>query len=95
METLRKPRTDGLPPCDMSVGCSRPVTHIGDKGFVYCAEHARVRRRHSFESCRELRQWELKLIRAGQPVPSYRPVTKAEGARLIAEREAREAPPKF
>lgn len=31
--------------CDMDKGCTNPVTHIGEKGYVYCAAHVE-RRRH-------------------------------------------------
>jgi hypothetical protein len=64
-----------IPRCEMSHDCAQPVTHIGEKGYIYCAGHAADRR---YERTRALRPWELDLIRAGQPVPSYRPITKRE-----------------
>lgn len=54
--------------CDMVNGCPNPVTHIGEKGYVYCAEH--VGRRRGIEHCAR--------IAAGKPLMSYRPITQAE-----------------
>lgn len=58
--------------CDMSHDCHRPVTHIGEKGYVYCAEHAVDRRRCGWERTRQMRTWEVKLIQQGKPLPSYK-----------------------
>lgn len=55
--------------CDMQRDCINPVTHIGEKGYVYCSAH--VGDRKGVERCRRMRVWELKLIQAGQPLPSY------------------------
>ena len=60
--------------CDMTNECTNAVTHIGEKGYVYCAEHAPERR--GYERTRRMRVWERKLIEAGEPLPSYRPVAK-------------------
>lgn len=30
---------NGVLTCDMRADCRKPVTHIDDKGYVYCAEH--------------------------------------------------------
>jgi hypothetical protein len=57
--------------CDMKKDCAEAVTHIGSKGYVYCAEHAVQRRESGHERTRAMRAWELKLIAAGQPLPSY------------------------
>jgi hypothetical protein len=65
-----------IPRCEMSRDCAQPVTHVGEKGYIYCAGHAATRRGH--ERTRALRPWELELIRAGRPVPSYHPITKRE-----------------
>lgn len=59
-----------MPTCNMSDSCTSPVTHIGDKGYVYCTAHAADRR--TWERTRKMRRWELDLITAGKPVPSYR-----------------------
>jgi hypothetical protein len=60
------------------------VTHIGSKGYVYCAKHAVGRRQSGHERTRAMPAWELKLIPAGQPLPSYKPVSRRQ---LRAEQE--------
>lgn len=60
--------------CDMYRDCLAPVTHIGEKGYVYCAAH--VGCRHGVERCRRMRAWERKLISAGKLLPSYKPIRK-------------------
>jgi hypothetical protein len=57
--------------CDMRKDCAEAVTHIGSKGYVYCATHAVQRRESGYERTRAMRPWELKLISTGQPLPSY------------------------
>jgi hypothetical protein len=57
--------------CDMVEGCADPVTHIGNKGYVYCAKHAAERRATGYERTRAMRLWEKKLIAAGEPIPKY------------------------
>ena len=59
--------------CDMRNDCTKPVTHIGDGGFIYCAECARRRREAHWERTRKMRPWELRWIKAGRPLPSYKP----------------------
>lgn len=56
--------------CDMERDCAAPVTHIDEKGFVYCAKHG-PERRHSGRRCRRLTPAELKQLRAGQPLATY------------------------
>lgn len=56
--------------CDMVQGCADRVTHIGEKGYVYCAKHAPDRR--GWERVRKMRVWESRLIAAGEPLPSYK-----------------------
>jgi len=58
--------------CDMTKDCTNQVTHIGEKGYVYCADHAWERRQSGYERTRRMRGWELNLIRNGKPLPSYR-----------------------
>lgn len=55
--------------CNMRSTCLKPVTHIGEKGYIYCTECAGIRQ--GYERCRKMRAWELKLIKAGKPIPSY------------------------
>jgi len=56
--------------CDMRKDCQEPVTHIGEKGYVYCAKHA-VDRRY-VERTRKMRVWELQWLAKGKALPSYR-----------------------
>lgn len=56
--------------------CPREVTHIGEKGYIYCSLHAKDRRRFVGERCRKMRVWELNLLRADKPLPSYQPIRK-------------------
>lgn len=60
---------DGTPQCDMDHLCGREVTHIGEKGYIYCAFHAIGRRQ--WERCRKMRPHELNRIRRGQPLTHY------------------------
>lgn len=64
--------------CDMVEGCVRPVTYIGEKGYVYCAEC--VVHRKGWERCRKMRKWELDMINSGKPLPSYKPGRKPVSA---------------
>lgn len=68
------------PRCEMAADCAQPVTHIGDKGYIYCAEHAARRRASGYERCRRMRQWECALIEKGKPLPSYEPGPKPKVA---------------
>ena len=75
--------------CDGFNSCqSHDITHLDHKGFVYCAKCALIRKDH-MRRVRKLRLWELKLIRSGQPVPSYRPISKREGLSRMAGRAAK------
>ena len=60
--------------CDMRKTCTRSVTHIGEKGYVYCSVHASDRQ--GVEHCRKMRAWEIKLVQSGIPLPSYKPIRK-------------------
>lgn len=60
--------------CDMTENCTNPVTHIGSKGYVYCASCVPLRK--GYERTRKMRVWERKLIEAGEPLPSYAPIRK-------------------
>ena len=73
-------RKNGAPACDWRDDCENPVTHIGSKGYAYCAEHAP--NRHGWENVRKMRPWEIRILEAGRPLRSYRPITKAEHDRL-------------
>lgn len=58
------------PKCDMWLSCTEPVTHIDDKGFVYCTTHGLERR--GWRPCRKLRPHELRRLERGEQVKSYR-----------------------
>lgn len=60
--------------CDMVSDCTAEVTHIDNKGYIYCTEHGIERR--DCRPCRALRKWELAMLKAGEQVPSYTPGPK-------------------
>lgn len=62
--------------CEMEKDCVMAVTHIGEKGYIYCKKHAIERRQSGYERTRTMRVWEIKLILAGKPLPSYRPLPR-------------------
>lgn len=62
--------------CEMKRDCVQPVTHIEEKGFIYCKEHG-VQRRYYGRRCRALRPWELAMLRQGLVLPSYEPRPKS------------------
>lgn len=70
--------------CEMNDACVFPVTHIDEKGFIYCKLCARERR-YSGRRARAMRPWELKLVRNGGQVPSYRPMRKRDYQRAKLE----------
>lgn len=51
--------------CEMEKDCKMPVTHIGNKGWVYCKEHGIYRRVYGHESTRQMRAWEITRLNAG------------------------------
>lgn len=55
--------------CDMKEGCTNPVTHLGEKGYVYCAAH--VGDRVGWERCRKLTARERKHMEEGGTLASY------------------------
>lgn len=55
--------------CDMTNDCTERVTHLGEKGFVYCSNHAP--QRQGWERTRKLRAWEIKELLAGRRLKSY------------------------
>jgi hypothetical protein len=60
-------RAQALPlSCEMEKDCAATVTHVGEKGYVYCKEH--VDRRRGIERCRRLRKWEIALLTQGTPI---------------------------
>lgn len=82
--------SDKLMQCDMSRDCHAAVTHIGEKGYVYCTAHAIDRRTYAWERTRKMQAWELRLIRNGQSLPSYRPMSRRKLAQDEADETARQ-----
>lgn len=78
--------------CDMDRECKAAVTHIDEKGFVYCAPHGIDRRTYSGRYCRRMRPWEVKrlttVVNGYHGTISYERRTKAEQDRIDAERAA-------
>ena len=72
--TLIQDSTGSRLQCDMDSTCTQPVTHIGEKGYIYCTAH--VKNRRYVERCRKMRKWEIDLLKQGKPLPSYKPVRK-------------------
>ena len=52
--------------CDMEKNCAGTVTHIDEKGFVYCGIHGPMRR--MYRRCRKLKPKELEQLKSGQPL---------------------------
>jgi hypothetical protein len=67
--------------CEMEDACNSAVTHIGEKGYIYCTEHAIERRTYAWERTRKMRPWEIKLLESGKPLTSYTPIPKKEAVR--------------
>lgn len=55
--------------CEMADNCETPVTHIGNKGYVYCTSHAIIRR--PWERTRKMTAVELRTVKAGKPITKY------------------------
>lgn len=52
--------------CDMLVACKAPVTHVDNKGYVYCASHGEHRKLSV--PCRALRPNEITKLTNGQTI---------------------------
>lgn len=65
--------------CVMTADCAQPVTHIGSKGFLYCAGHAATRKASGYERCRKMTASERALIEQGKPIASYEARPKTLG----------------
>ena len=55
--------------CDWRDTCSAEVTHIGEKGYVYCAGH--VGNRRGIERCRKLLVSERRALERGEKIASF------------------------
>lgn len=53
--------------CDMKEGCEEPVTHVDNRGFVYCSQHAE-RRKSGGTPTRALRPNEIKNLERGETI---------------------------
>ena len=71
--------------CEMKHDCCNLVTHIGEKGYIYCVEHALARRQSGYERTRKMRPWEVRLIASGQPLPSYRLLAQPKVSATVAD----------
>jgi hypothetical protein len=67
---LKKNRRPRALQCDMSHDCKGAVTHLEEKGWIYCSTHAGIRK-FSGRRCRKLRPHELKKLQSGQPLKRY------------------------
>lgn len=56
--------------CDMSRDCTAPVTHLEEKGYIYCTAHAADRRTYGHR-CRKLRPHEIKRLEGGGVLARY------------------------
>ncbi len=50
--------------CDMKNDCKDHVTHIDNKGFVYCSSHG-AQRRMNGTPCRKMSRAEIKRLEEG------------------------------
>jgi len=55
--------------CEMDRTCKETVTHIDDKGFIYCHTHGVQRK--GYRPCRQLAPKELSQLWDGIPLASY------------------------
>lgn len=55
--------------CDMKSTCESPVTHLDEKGYVYCSEHGQIRK--FTMRCRKLEAGEVKHLESGKPLERY------------------------
>jgi hypothetical protein len=69
---------------DMKDGCTNPVTHIGVRGYIYCAGCSP--QRQGFEHTRRMRSWELKILQSGKKLLRYNPITQRQDR---SERDAK------
>lgn len=65
------PDTPRLLRCDMHDACKAPVTHMDNRGFIYCETHG-VARRQGGTPCRKLRPAELRKVEKGESISYLR-----------------------
>ena len=69
--------------CDMKNTCRNKITHLGEKGYIYCSAHAGPRQVQ--ERCRLLRPFELEILKEGRALPSYEPLSKEATLAALAK----------
>lgn len=57
--------------CNMKDDCTSPITHIDEKGFIYCKEHGLERKQSHRKRCRQLKPKELKDLQSGKQLKEY------------------------
>lgn len=60
-------KTAGRLTCDMEKDCKKPVSHIDNKGYTYCSDHAATRKSGGV-SCRKLKPTEIKKLEDGETI---------------------------
>ena len=60
---------DGTLQCDMDNDCTAEISHLDEKGYIYCTDHGVARR--EWKRCRKLRPWELRKIQRGETLNRY------------------------
>ena len=55
--------------CSGTKECTCPVTHIDEKGFIYCSDHGKLRK--MYMRCRKLTKSELKTLEDKKPIKKY------------------------
>lgn len=70
--------------CDGWCSKRNAVSHIGEKGYAYCATCANTRRESGAERTRRMRSWELRLLESGTPLPSYTPIRNPNAREVTA-----------
>lgn len=55
--------------CDMTNDCHEPITHIDEKGYIYCRAHGIQRK--TCCRCRQLQPAELNRLKRGEALQRY------------------------
>lgn len=74
--------------CDMRSDCINTVTHVGNKGYIYCSSHAAARA--GVEKTRELKKIELEHLHEGLPIgftpkKNFRAWVRTRSGELVVE----------
>lgn len=68
---MKSQQTPNVLNCDMIAGCLNPVTHLGNKGYIYCASCGMIRRASGQERVRKMTPIELRMVQSGNPLERY------------------------